>query len=231
MLTAQSATWMVRTFAGSPFASVLMSLFVVDFLIFSYFDPNVIDSARVPIIIVGMIVGMTEIVETTVMTDTVVIGPGLLPAVAISMVAEPGHLRGGNMMIESLQGTMITGEEAMMTADHLIIMMTAVGMILTEDAMIEDAMKKKIVMKIGLQGLRTVMDGVEDFLAKDFVLWRKIARCSLIAFPSYIGFLHRCGVTVVYRDPVYFSNGWSTLRSRIWFGCVSQGLVLWTSKC
>lgn len=132
--------------------------------IIDHSDSNIIDnSALDPITIVAMIVAMRETLEMTVTTDIVVIVLGRLVVAVNMMVAVQGLLRGRIMMIEGPQGTMITGEEAMMTADHLIIMMIVVGMILTEDAMIEDAMKKKIVTKIGQQGLRMVMDGVEDF--------------------------------------------------------------------
>ena len=54
----------------------------------------------------------------------------LLAVPNMMTVARPG-LRppGGRLTIEGLQGTMITGEEAMMTAEGLIIIMTDAGTI------------------------------------------------------------------------------------------------------
>jgi len=99
-----------------------------------------------------------------VMINIVVTVPGL-PAVASMKSVVPGlHPRRGNLMIEGLQGTMITGEEAMMTADHLIIMMIVAGMTMIENATTEDAMKKKNVTTTGPQDPRMGMRGVEEFI-------------------------------------------------------------------
>ncbi len=59
-------------------------------------------------------------------------------------------------MIEGLQGTMITGEEAMMTADSLIIIMTAAGMTTTAAGTIEDVKRRMIDLKKG-RGMQMVM--------------------------------------------------------------------------
>lgn len=65
---------------------------------------------------------------------TVANDQGHLLVVPITMIVAPGlHLLvGGIMKRENLQGTMITGGEVMMmTAESLIIIMTAAGMTLT----------------------------------------------------------------------------------------------------
>lgn len=78
--------------------------------------------------------------DLSVMTDTGKNGPfvandqGHLLVVPNSMIVAPGlHLPVGEIMKrENLQGTMITGGEAMMmTAESLIIIMTVAGMTLT----------------------------------------------------------------------------------------------------
>jgi hypothetical protein len=80
--------------------------------------------------------------------------PGRL-LVAKTIVAPPG-LRppGGRLMIEGLQGTMITGEEAMMIAEALI-MLTDAGTILTDAGTIEDATRR--TSRIGPRGTQTEM--------------------------------------------------------------------------
>lgn len=62
-------------------------------------------------------------------------------------IVDPG-LRppGGRNLIEGLQGTMITGEEDMMTADPLIIIMTAAGM---TAGTTEDVKRRMNAMKKG----------------------------------------------------------------------------------
>jgi hypothetical protein len=131
------------------------------------------------------------------MINPAVTDPGPLPAVASLKIVVPGlHPRRGNMMIEGLQGTMITGEEAMMTADHLIIMMIVAGMTMTENATIEDAMKKKTATRIGLQDPKMVMDGVEEFFCRCL----DSGKISLIA-SLFVFWTGRCGVAVVYRAP------------------------------
>jgi uncharacterized membrane protein YeaQ/YmgE (transglycosylase-associated protein family) len=113
-----------------------------------------------PIIIVVMIAGTTAL---PVMSDTGTTATGMivdltvgtvpdrLPAGPSTMIVAPG-LRplGGRLMIEGLQGTMITGEEVMMIAEGLIIMLTDAGTI-------EDATRKKTASTKGLQGMRMEM--------------------------------------------------------------------------
>jgi hypothetical protein len=116
---------------------------------FGYFQlgANFFSSVAVVQIIIGaMIVGTTAI-EMTV-TGTIGIAgtaPDLLLAAPIMRIVDPG-LRppGGRMLIEGLQGTMITGEEAMMTADPLITIMTVAGMILTVVGTTEDVKRRTI---------------------------------------------------------------------------------------
>jgi len=82
------------------------------------------------ITIVATIDVMIAIGMTVGKIDTVGTVPDHLLAAALNLrIVDPG-LRppGGRILIEGLQGTMITGEEAMMTADPLIIIMTAAGM-------------------------------------------------------------------------------------------------------
>lgn len=80
------------------------------------------------------------------------------------IVVHPGlHLPGGRLTINGLQGTMITGAEAMMTAERLIIIMTAVGMIKIAAEMTEDAKTKKNDTTTG-RGMLMAKDGrVERF--------------------------------------------------------------------
>lgn len=60
-------------------------------------------------------------------------------------------------MIKGLQGTMITDEEAMMTAEPLIIILNVAGMITIDAGTTEDATKKMNAMTTGPQGTRTGM--------------------------------------------------------------------------
>ena len=93
--------------------------------------------------------GMTATGKTV--HPTVGTVPDRLPAGPSTMIVAPG-LRplGGRLMIEGLQGTMITGEEVMMIAEGLIIMLTDAGTI-------EDATRKKTASTKGLQGMRMEM--------------------------------------------------------------------------
>lgn len=112
------------------------------------FVPSV---AMVQIIIVVMTVATTAIGMTaTGMTDTAGTVPDRLLAVLNTTIVDPGlHPPGGRIMIEGLQGTMITGEEAMMTADPLIIIMTAAGMITTAAGTTEDVTRRMIATMKG----------------------------------------------------------------------------------
>jgi hypothetical protein len=73
---------------------------------------------------------------------------------------DPGlHPPGGRLMIEGLQGTMITGAGAMMTAERLIIIMTDAGTILTDAEMTEDATRKMTATTIGRGTQMEMVDG------------------------------------------------------------------------
>jgi hypothetical protein len=82
------------------------------------------------------------------------------PLVVLNMMTavHPG-LRppGGRLTIEGLQGTMITGEAAMMTAEGLIIIMTDAGTILTDVGMTEDATRRMNASTRGLRGTQMGM--------------------------------------------------------------------------
>jgi hypothetical protein len=115
------------------------------------------------------IVAMTDVATLAMIdTGTTVIGrtghivvtvPGLLlaaPPANMKIVVHPGlHPPGGRLMIKGLQGTMITGEEAMMTAERLIIILNVAGMIMTDAGTTEDATKKMNASMTGLRGTRT----------------------------------------------------------------------------
>jgi hypothetical protein len=107
--------------------------------------------AEVQIIIGATTAGTTAIEMTaTGKTDIDGIVPDHLLAALTMTIVDPG-LRppGGRILIEGLQGTMITGEEAMMTADPLIIIMTVVGMIWTAVGTTEDVKRRTIDTTIG----------------------------------------------------------------------------------
>jgi len=91
-----------------------------------------------------MIVATTAIGMTAIgMIDTAGIVPDHLLAVQNMTIVDPGlRPTRGRIMIEGLQGTMITGEEAMMTADSLIIIMTVAGMISIVAGTIEDVTRR-----------------------------------------------------------------------------------------
>jgi hypothetical protein len=100
-----------------------------------------IRSALAPTIIVAMIVGVMIVLLVTSVTEMIVTGmtdhhivvtvPGRLPVARplIMKNVDPGLHPPGGRKIEGLQGTMITDEEAMMTAEGLIIILTDAGTI------------------------------------------------------------------------------------------------------
>ena len=74
------------------------------------------------------------------------------PPVALNMtsVVQLGlRFLGERLTIKDLQGTMITGAEAMMTADRLIIILTAAGTIRTDAETTEDATTKTSALMRG----------------------------------------------------------------------------------
>jgi len=94
----------------------------------------------IDVMIVAMIaIGMTAIGRI----DTAGTVPDHLLAAQNMTIVDPGlRPTRGRIMIEGLQGTMITGEEAMMTADSLIIIMTVAGMISIVAGTIEDVTRR-----------------------------------------------------------------------------------------
>ena len=114
-------------------------------------------SGPVRITIVGMNVATIDEMIVTGMTatkkkDTVVIAQD--PLVGLNMM-NAVHLGlpslGESLTIKGLQGTMITGAEAMMTAERLIIILTAAGTIRTDAETTEDATTKKNASMRGTQ--------------------------------------------------------------------------------
>ena len=102
-------------------------------------------SGPVRIIIVAMIGEMT-VTGTTVTKkkDTAVIaqGPQTVGLNMMNVVRLGLQFPGERLTIKDLQGTMITGAEAMMTAERLTIILTAVGTIRTDAETTEDATTK-----------------------------------------------------------------------------------------
>jgi hypothetical protein len=118
------------------------------------------------IIIAGKVFARTATGTTATIDTAGTVLDHLLAALNMTIV-DPGlPPPGGRIMIKGLQGTMITGEEAMMTADPLIIIMTVAGMITTAAGMSEDATRRTNAMMRGL-GMRMVkvVGLVEDSLA------------------------------------------------------------------
>lgn len=112
-------------------------------------------------IVTVRIVTVRTVIARTVTETTEVIAvtvPGRLPVVnlPITMTVNPGLLLlGGTVMIEGLQGTMITDVGAMMTAKALTIMMIVAGM---NAGMTENVTTKKNATTIGLQGKQMGME-------------------------------------------------------------------------
>jgi hypothetical protein len=113
-------------------------------------------------------IGMNVMIGITEMSDlpTVETALALRPLVVPTMTSVDPGLRppGGRLMIEGLQGTMITGAGAMMTADRLIIIMTDAGTILTDAGTTEDATRRMTATTKGLRGTQMEMvDGPVDW--------------------------------------------------------------------
>ncbi len=76
------------------------------------------------------------------------------------IVAHPGlRLPRGSMMIEGLQGTMITDAAVMMTADHHLIIMNVAGMIMIVVEMTDAATIRMNTTRKGPQGKTAKVDG------------------------------------------------------------------------
>ena len=118
-------------------------------------------SVPVPTTIVGMTVektattGMivTKTTEITAVTDLDLLAVHKNMTIVVPGLRPPG----GRLMTEDLQGTMITGEEAMMTAEGLIIMLIVAGMNMTGAETTEDAKRRMNASTRGFQGTRTGM--------------------------------------------------------------------------
>jgi hypothetical protein len=112
-------------------------------------------------------IGEMTVTGTTVTKkkDTDVIAQG--PPVGLNMmnVVHLGlRFKGESLTIKGLQGTMITGAEAMMTAERLIIILTAAGTIRTDAETTEDATTKTSALMRG-RGTQMEKDGrVEWYL-------------------------------------------------------------------
>lgn len=76
------------------------------------------------------------------------------------IVAHPGlRLPRGSMMIEGLQGTMITDAAVMMTADHHLIIMNVAGMIMIVVGMTDAATIRMNFTRKGPPGKTAKVDG------------------------------------------------------------------------
>ena len=127
-------------------------------------------SGRVRIIIVVMNVVMIDemtVTGTTVTKKKDTAATAQSPPVAPNMMSVVNlglRFLGESLMIKGLQGTMITGAEAMMTAERLIIILTAVGTIRTDAGTTEDATTKTSALMRG-RGTQMGKDGrVEWYL-------------------------------------------------------------------
>jgi hypothetical protein len=118
----------------------------------------------VPSEMIGMNVmnGITEMNDLPTVETALALHPLVVPTMTS---VDPGLRRpGGRLMIEGLQGTMITGAGAMMTADRLIIIMTDAGTILIDAGTTEDATRKMTATTKGLRGMQMEMvDGPVDW--------------------------------------------------------------------
>jgi hypothetical protein len=130
------------------------------------------DSRSGPVRIIIVVMNVAMIGEMTVTGTTVTKKKDIVviaqdPPVALNMmnVVHLGlPLQGESLTIKDLQGTMITGAEAMMTAERLIIILTAAGTIRTDAETTEDATTKTSALKRG-RGTQMEKDGrVEWYL-------------------------------------------------------------------
>jgi len=118
---------------------------------------------------------------------------------------------GESLTIKDLQGTMITGAEAMMTAERLIIILTAAGTIRTDAETTEDAMTRTSALMRG-RGTQMEKDGrVEWYL---FFKGRVRKKRTADWHTGLFRLSDLCGV-VVYTDRVLLMvNRWSTSPRR-----------------
>jgi hypothetical protein len=130
--------------------------------IFSSVSPILIflsSSAAVSTIIdVMTVTGMTvtETIATVKIVTEAGTAPGRPPAV-IMMTADPGLRQKEIMMIEGLQGTMITVEGVLLTEETLTTIMTVAGTITTGAETTKDATRKMIATKKDLSTLLEIV--------------------------------------------------------------------------
>ena len=131
------------------------------------------DSHSGPVRIIIVVTNVAMIGEMTVTGTTVTKKKDIAanaqgPHVALNTtnVAQLGlRFLGERLTIKDLQGTMITGAEAMMTAERLIIILTAAGTIRTDAGTTEDATTKTSALMRGRGTLLMERDGrVEWYL-------------------------------------------------------------------
>jgi hypothetical protein len=108
---------------------------------------------------------MTDVTIVLGTTDTEKIGTEKIGIIGVivqsrllaaqsTTIVDPGLRPPGGRKTEGLQGTMITGEEVMMTAKCLIIIMIVAGMTMNDEETIKGAMIKKTATKIEMQDTR-----------------------------------------------------------------------------
>jgi len=126
-------------------------------------DPRifVVGLSVLPMTIVVMVPTITVVmIDVKIATGTT--APGIsdanvqdrLLAAQTMKIVDPGLHPPGGRKTKGLQGTMITGEEAMMTAKCLIIIMIVAGMTSNGEEMTRGAMTKKTDTKTEVQGMR-----------------------------------------------------------------------------
>ena len=120
------------------------------------------DPVRIIIVVTNVaMIGEMTVTGTTVTKkkDIAVIAQGRPVALNMMNVVHLGlPFPGESLTIKDLQGTMITGAEAMMTAERLIIILTAAGTIRTDAETTEDATTKTNASKRG-RGTQMEKDG------------------------------------------------------------------------
>lgn len=136
---------------------------------------------RITIVVMNVaMIGEMTVTGTTVTKkkDTDVIAQG--PPVGLNMmnVVHLGlRFKGESLTIKGLQGTMITGAEAMMTAERLIIILTAAGTIRTDAETTEDATTKTSALMRG-RGTQMEKDGRVEWYLFSMAAWGRNGRLA-----------------------------------------------------
>ena len=171
------------------------------------------DSRSDPVLIIIVVMNVAMIGEKTVIGTTVikkkdiaVIAQGPPAVVNLMNVVRPGlQFLGERLTIKDLQGTMITGAEAMMTAERLIIILTAAGTIRTDAETTEDATTKTNALKRG-RGTQMERDGRVSSICFQ---WSREEKTDGRLADCLFRLSDLCGV-VVYTDRVLLMvNRWS----------------------